>query len=56
MQEQRKPLPARVQALEAENKELRKLWSETESTLIRFLALPWYKRLFVKPKDLRNEK
>lgn len=48
----RKPLPARVQTLEAENKELRKLWEETEKALIElkvWLKQPWYKRLFKKP-------
>ena len=50
----------RVKILEAENKELRRLWIENEGdiiklkcTLQRFLEMKWYQRLFVKWSDWR---
>lgn len=49
--------------LMAENKELRKLWIETEADLIelkclmrRFFKLKWHQRLFVKWTDWRLHK
>lgn len=50
----------RIGTLEAENKELRSLWSENErdilqlnAILTRFLRLKWYQRLFIKLEDQR---
>jgi cell shape-determining protein MreC len=51
---------SRVERLEAENKELRSLWSENEGDIIqlnavltRFLRLKWYQRLFIRLDDQR---
>lgn len=50
----------RIGTLEAENKELRSLWSENEDSVVklngvltRFLRLKWYQRLFIKLEDVR---
>lgn len=53
----------RIERLEAENKELRSLWSENESDIIslaanwaRYLRLKWWQRLTIKATDRRLHK
>lgn len=53
----------RIERLEAENKELRSLWSENEGDIIslasnwaRFLRLKWWQRLTIKADDRRLHK
>jgi len=52
-----------IGTLQAENRELRDLWSQNESDIIslatnfaRYLRLKWWQRLFVKADDPRLHK